>query len=96
MLRGLSYAYYQLDDFDEALPNWVEYMQVKRQRGEELTREDYAYLNGLHFTLENWDEALELTQEMIRLFDTQTDRDNLRVIRERLEAAAVSPGADAG
>ena len=77
------------------MPHWVDYMEVKRERGDELTREDYAYLNGLHFTLENWDEALQITNEMIRLFNTQTDRDNLRAIQEKI-AEAVSPTVDAG
>lgn len=98
VLRGLSYANYQLENFEAALPHWVDYMTAKRAVGEALSRDDYAYLNGLHFTLENWNEALQITEEMIRLFDTQTDRDNLRIIRQRLEEAASDPSSpvDAG
>ncbi len=93
--QGLSYAHYQLEQFDEALPNWRTYMELKSEGGEELVREDYAYLNGLHFTLENWDEALDLTKEMILLFNTPTDWENLRAIFRKLDEAAATeqPGA---
>ena len=50
--QGFSIAHYQLGQFDEALLNWLTYMQLKIEGGEELDCEDYAYLNGLHFTLE--------------------------------------------
>lgn len=89
VLQGLSYAHYQLENYDAALQQWTDYMAVKLESGEELTRENYAYLNGLHFSLGNWEQALEITEEMIRLFNTQTDRDNLEAIQRKLEEAAL-------
>lgn len=92
VLQGLSYAHYQLENYDDALQQWNDYMALKLESGAELTRENYAYLNGLHFSLGNWEQALEITEEMIRLFNTQTDRDNLDAIKRKLEeAAAESP-----
>ncbi len=85
VFRGLSYASYQLDDFVGAVPYWLDYMAVKREQGEELNREDYAYLNGLYFTLEDYEQALELTKEMILLFNTETDWNNLRAIHRELD-----------
>ncbi len=86
--QGLSYAHYQLEQFDEAVPNWKTYMELKQQNDEELLREDFAYLNGLYFTLEDWGQALELTKEMILQFNSATDWENLRAIYRRLDEAA--------
>jgi len=78
--RGLSYAHYQLEEFTEALPYWIAYMEFQMDAGEPLGRDDYAYLNGLYFTLEDFDNALVLTKTMIMLFDDPTDWMNLSAV----------------
>ena len=78
--RGLSYAHYQLEEFAEALPYWVAYMEFQLAAGELLDRDDYAYLNGLYFTIEDFDRALGLTKSMIMLFDDPTDWMNLSAV----------------
>ena len=78
--RGLSYAHYQLEEFAEALPYWVAYMEFQLAAGEPLDRDDYAYLNGLYFTIEDFDRALGLTKSMIMLFDDPTDWMNLSAV----------------
>ena len=103
--RGLSYAHYQADEFDQALPYWIDYMESLLQRYEQsllpvevdgvlqpaeplefpLGRDDYSYLNGLYFTLEDFPNALELTKTMIMLFDNQTDWMNLSAIYSGLD-----------
>ena len=75
--RGLSYAHYQLDEFIEAKPYWIAYMEFLLDTGEELGRDDYSYLNGLYFNLEDYANALVLTKTMIILFDDATDWINL-------------------
>ncbi len=75
--RGLSYAHYQLDEFIEAKPYWIAYMEFLLDAGEELGRDDYSYLNGLYFNLEDYANALVLTKTMIILFDDATDWINL-------------------
>ena len=50
-----------------------------------LGRDDYSYLNGLYFTLEDFPNALELTKTMIMLFDNQTDWMNLSAIYSGLD-----------
>lgn len=80
VFRGLSYAHYQLEEFAEALPHWLSYMDFVMTEGEELGRDDYAYLNGIYFTLEDFVSALELTKTMIMLFDDRTDWQNLSAI----------------
>lgn len=86
--RGLSYAHYQLENFEEAKPFWIARMELLLAEGEALEREDYSYLNGLYFTLEDFESALELTKTMIVLFDNKTDWQNLSAIYSGLEADA--------
>ncbi|MBT7226874.1 MAG: hypothetical protein HN872_09705 [Gammaproteobacteria bacterium] len=83
--RGLSYAHYQLENFEEAKPFWIARMELLLDAGETLEREDYAYLNGLYFTLEDFESALDLTKTMIVLYDNQTDWQNLSAIYAGLE-----------
>lgn len=85
VFRGLSYAHYQLEDFAGALPHWLSYMDIVMTDGEELGRDDYAYLNGLYFNLEDYPSALELTKTMIVLFDDRTDWQNLSAIYGSLD-----------
>jgi tetratricopeptide (TPR) repeat protein len=85
VFRGLSYAHYQLEQFTEALPHWLSYMEMILLQGEELGRDDYAYLNGIYFILEDFDSALELTKTMIMLFDDPIDWLNLSAIYGSIE-----------
>ena len=84
-LQGLSYAYYQLEQFSYALNHWLAYMDLPREDGVEFTRENHSYLNGLYFTLEQWDDSLETTKEMILLYNTPKDWENLRAIYKKLD-----------
>jgi len=84
--RGLSYAHYQLENFEEAKPYWIDRMELLLSQGEVLDRDDYAYLNGIYFTLEDFESALELTKSMIVLFDDKTDWQNLSAIYAGLES----------
>lgn len=83
--RGLAYAHYQLEQFSEALPFWIAYMEFVQDAGETLGRDDYAFLNGLYFTLEDYPNALDVTRTMIVLFDNPTDWTNLFAIYSSLD-----------
>ncbi len=85
VFKGLSYAHYQLEQYIEALPYWLDYMNMSLSVGEELGRDDYAYLNGIYFTLEDFDNALDLTKTMIVKFDNPTDWLNLNAIYASLD-----------
>lgn len=80
VFRGLAYAHYQIEQFTEALPHWIAYMELVIDEGGELGRDDYAFLNGLYFILEDYPSALDLTKTMIILFDDPTDWTNLYAI----------------
>ena len=83
--RGLSYGHYQLEEFEEAKPFWIDRMELMLATGETLDRDDYSYLNGIYFTLEDYQSALELTKTMIVLFDDRADWQNLSAIYSSLE-----------
>lgn len=83
--RGLSYAHYQVDELPQALPYWIYYMELLLDRGEVLERDDYAYLNGIYFQIEDFESALDLTKTMIILFDDQTDWMNLSAVYASLD-----------
>ena len=80
VFRGLSYAHYQLEEFAQAEPYWINYLDFRLAEGETLERDEYSYLNGLYFVLEDYAKALELTKTMILLFDNTTDWLNLSAI----------------
>lgn len=86
--RGLSYGHYQLEQWQAALDYWMAYFEM-REPGD-LERSDYAYLNGLYFTLERYEDALALTKEMILRFNEQTDWDNYIAINDLLEDATAA------
>jgi len=83
--RGLSYGHYQMENFEEAKPFWIDRMELMLADGETLDREDYSYLNGIYFTLEDFESALDLTKTMIVLFDNRSDWQNLSAIYSSLE-----------
>ncbi len=85
VFRNLSYSHYQLEDMLPARDYWLDYMNLALVNGNELEREDYAYLNGVYFTLESFPEALELTKTMIMKFDDPTDWQNLSAIYASLD-----------
>lgn len=83
--RGLAFAHYQLEEFEKAKLYWIAKMELILEQGKALERDDYAFLNGLYFTLEEFESALELTKTMIVLFDNKTDWQNLSAIYSALE-----------
>ena len=83
VFRGLAYGHYQLELFERSREFWQQYLELKAE--DEVTRDDLAYLNGLHFRLEDYESALALTQEMILQFNTEQDWANLRALYEMLD-----------
>lgn len=83
--KGLSYAYYQQELYAEALPFWLDYMNLTMVEGDELERDDYAYLNGIYFVLEDFESALDLTKTMIVKYNDSTDWLNLNAVYASLD-----------
>ena len=85
VFKGLSYAFYQQEQYAEALPFWLDYMNLSLTEGDELGRDDYAYLNGIYFVLEDFDSALDLTKTMIVKYNDATDWLNLNAVYASLD-----------
>ena len=85
VFKGLSYAFYQQELYSEALPFWLDYMNLSLVEGDVLDRDDYAYLNGIYFVLEDFENALELTKTMIVKFNDETDWLNLNAVYASLD-----------
>jgi len=60
-------------------------MNLSLVEGEELGRDDYAYLNGIYFVLEDFENALDLTKTMIVKFNDETDWLNLNAVYASLD-----------
>jgi TonB family protein len=86
VFKGLSYAHFQLEQWSSATQYWESYLQLIAEEGQQPNRSDYAYLNGMYFTTDDLDKALDLTKEMILLFNEQKDWDNLRILYSMLDA----------
>ena len=85
VFRGLAYAHFQLEQFAASEPHWLSFMQMKEDKGEELPRSDYSFLNGLYFNMEDYDNALNVTRNMVVMFDDSRDWRNLMAIYSNLE-----------
>lgn len=85
VFRGLSYAHYQIEEFEQSVPHWISYMQILMSEGEVLDRDAYSYLNSLYFILEDYNKALDLTKTMIVLFNDPIDWTNLSAVYSSLE-----------
>ncbi len=83
--KGLSYGYYQTEDYAGALPFWLDYMNLSLETGEELARDDYQYLSGVYFSLEDYEALVELTKTMIVLYNEPSDWLNLNAVYASLE-----------
>lgn len=84
--QGLSYAHYQLEQWSPATQYWESYIDLIEEEGGEPDRQDFVYLIGIYYTADELDKALDLTKEMILLFNNQNDWDNLRSIYSMLDA----------
>lgn len=85
VFKGLSFAHNQLEQNEQALPYWLDYMDMMLLQGQELVRQDYAYLQGIYFILERFEDALDLTKSMIVLFNDSRDWLNLVAVYGSLD-----------
>lgn len=94
VFKGLSYNYYQIEQWAPAISHWESYMALQKSEDKELKREDYAYLNGMYFTADELEKAVANTKEMILLFDDESDWRNLGTIYSMLDAKNQSDLSD--
>lgn len=71
--QRISFAYYSLEDYGNSLDYILEYMDQLRAQGEEVDKPTYDLARSLNTLLEDLDSALQLTREMIVLFNEPDD-----------------------
>ncbi len=71
--QRIAFAYYSLEDFSNALNYILEFMDQTRAQGEPVNKGTYDLARSLNTLLEDLDSALQLTREMIVLFNDPSD-----------------------
>jgi len=71
--QRIAFAYYSLDDFGNALNYILEFMDQTRAQGEPVDKGTYDLARSLNTLLDDLDSALQLTREMIVLFNEPAD-----------------------
>lgn len=85
VFQGLAYSHYQLDQFSQALPYWLQYLELNLQQGMDLSRDEYVFLNSLYLGMEDFENAVEVTKSMIVLFNDPADWRYLTAIYSNLD-----------
>lgn len=71
--QRIGIAYYTLEEYDNSLNYILEFMDQIRAQGEEVDKGTYELARSLYTLLEDLDNALQLTREMIVLFKEPSD-----------------------
>lgn len=85
VFKSLASAHFQIEEFSESLVHWLNHMNFQADAGEPLVEQDYRFLQGLYFTLEDYPNALEVTKTIIMLYDQPQDWRNLSAIYATLD-----------
>lgn len=85
VFQGLAYAHYQLDQFAEALPHWLDHLEMVLRAMGALERNKYVFLNNLYLGIEDFENAEEVTKTMILLFNDPVDWRYLTAIYSNLD-----------
>ena len=71
--QRIGYAYYSLENFGNSLNYILEFMDQTRAKGESVDKSTYDLARSLNTLIEDLDSALQLTREMIVLFNEPDD-----------------------
>ncbi|TFH73176.1 hypothetical protein E3V39_08035 [Gammaproteobacteria bacterium LSUCC0112] len=76
----LALAYYNKQDYRQAIPHLISHMDMLRAEGRELGKNIYGLLNLMYIELEDYNSAYDVTKTMVGLFDEASDWRNLAAI----------------
>ncbi len=71
--QRISIAYYTLEDYQNSLNYILEFMDRTRAQGEQVDKGTYELARSLYILVEDLENALQLTREMIVLFREPSD-----------------------
>jgi tetratricopeptide (TPR) repeat protein len=90
---GLANSHYSLQQFAEAIPHLLSHMQMLLDQGRQIERNKYGLLNVLYIELEDYENALDVTRNMILRYNEQADWRNLPAIYSYLDQDANRVGS---
>ncbi len=76
----LALAYYNKQDFQQAIPMLISHMDMLRAEGRAIGKNIYGLLNLMYIELEDYQNAHDVTRTMVGLFDEASDWRNLAAI----------------
>ena len=77
---GLANSYYNLENYNEAIPLLIQHMEMLETQGRDVARNIYGLLNLMYIELEDYTSAERITKQMVVLFDEPADWRNLSAI----------------
>lgn len=77
---GLANSYYNLAQYNEAIPLLIDHMNLVQANGKTLPKNVYGLLNLMYIELEDYTSAERITKQMVTLFDEPSDWRNLSAI----------------
>jgi len=89
--QRISIAYYTMEEYTNALPYILEYMDQTRAQGEQVDKNTYELARSLYLLLEDYVNTLQITREMIVIFREPSDWElmaNILGAMERFEEQA--------
>src|SRR5690606_16935213 len=81
----IGQAYYQLERFQDAIPEVRRNMQELRARGEAIPQSTYQLLRALYFTVEDYRSAQQVLREMVVIYNDPEDWGFLAAVNGQLE-----------
>jgi tetratricopeptide (TPR) repeat protein len=69
----IAYGYYQLEQYQNALPPLLKNFEIMRANGEEIPKNSYGLLRALYLTMEDYPKAYQVVRESILLYSDPQD-----------------------
>lgn len=81
----IATAYYQLEEYQNAVPAVLRNMELARAKGKEIPQSTYGLLRALYLTMEDYPNARQTLREMVVLYNEAADWGYLAAIEGQLE-----------
>jgi tetratricopeptide (TPR) repeat protein len=81
----IATAYYQLEEYQNAVPAVLRNMELARAKGKEIPQSTFGLLRALYLTMEDYPKARQVLREMVVLFNEAGDWGYLAAIEGQME-----------
>lgn len=90
---GLANSHYSIQEYAEAVPYLIDHMEMLADQGEQIDHNKWGLLNVLYIEQEDYVNSLEVSKNMVVLFDDPADWRNLSAIYSFLDQDSNRIGA---